>query len=374
MKISSALVLCLFSVMISCESTIVEINEDQHRIYQQLFRNGKSDLLATMPFCYYVTDGKATSTSRTSNYTSKGYLQRLLQANSSAIEINYGVRLLQLIDLNEKEQSITVSIQMEMRWTDCRLMWSAAELGSPVMLLSVESFRSSNLFVPSVKLLEEVNSKASLGSEVKVGIRNDGNIYLFREYSTTFSCDIDVTMYPFDIHVCTMTFEAAYHRVANALLPLRSQFGNNTLRISRDLLANGRFMPSYTWDISVLPPKRKSICSWSDECQCVGEEEELSNCLYDRLVYTLILRRHPHYQLANLILPAFLVTIISGSVFLIPPGEADKMGLSVTILLSLFIFTQLMYDNMPDTGSNVPLTSKFTSNITNKVPLAFSQE
>jgi hypothetical protein len=81
-------------------------------------------------------------------------------------------------------------------------------------------------------------------------------------------------------------------------------------------------------------------------------------CNYSRVGYRLILRRHPVYQTISLIIPALFVVATSSSVFLLPPGSSDKMGLSVTILLSMLMFTQLMYDVLPDTGSTIPLLSK----------------
>src|SRR5262249_17886914 len=113
----------------------------------------------------------------------------------------------------------------------------------------------------------------------------------------------------------------------------------------------GRYTRSNDWTVTVLYPTQ------STRDTCDGDD---SHCQYDRVGIRIILRRNPNYQLINLLFPAFLIVVISSFVFIVPPGAGDKMGLSVSILLSLYMFSQLMYDKMPETGT-IPLLSKFIS-------------
>ena len=55
---------------------------------------------------------------------------------------------------------------------------------------------------------------------------------------------------------------------------------------------------------------------------------------------------------------ASLITLISALSFLIPPTEPDeKITLSVTILLALIVFLMQMYQQLPVTGTGLPLLS-----------------
>lgn len=52
------------------------------------------------------------------------------------------------------------------------------------------------------------------------------------------------------------------------------------------------------------------------------------------------------------------MVLISGFIFVMPPGSSDKMALSLSNLLAMYMFSALLYEKMPETGSTVPLLSK----------------
>lgn len=164
------------------------------------------------------------------------------------------------------------------------------------------------------------------------------------------SCLIDTYLYPFDVHDCKLTFEAtedAVHELAltSLLDPERHE---------------KQFLEKFGG------PHLDKYYVKSDHWQFIWHEHSLQNCTdpdlnetFSHVVHRFRIRRHPGYHLVNVVFPCVITMLISSFVFMIPPGSGDKMSLCVSIMLSLIVFTQLMFDRMPETGSTLPIISKF---------------
>lgn len=86
--------------------------------------------------------------------------------------------------------------------------------------------------------------------------------------------------------------------------------------------------------------------------------------LYAQSVCRFRVIRRPLYHIFSIMMPASLITLISALAFLIPPTEPDeKITLSVTILLALIVFLMQMYQQLPVTGSGLPLLSTFCARV-----------
>lgn len=150
-------------------------------------------------------------------------------------------------------------------------------------------------------------------------------------------------MYPFDAQTCTLSLMSAYYPI-DCL--------NITSKQTRHQFVNA-YSASDTWDLVHVSRAWKLFNAMNEK--------------YSAMVYTIKWRRRPTYELVNLLLPAMLTALISSFIFFTPSGTIDKIGLNLTILLSLFVFTQIMYGKMPETGSTLPLLSKLLLFSINKV-------
>jgi hypothetical protein len=75
------------------------------------------------------------------------------------------------------------------------------------------------------------------------------------------------------------------------------------------------------------------------------------------------LQRLALYYYFNLIIPAALISIMALLVFTLPVDSGEKMGLSVTILLSLTVFMMVVADFMPRTSEALPLLGTCITNL-----------
>ena len=65
--------------------------------------------------------------------------------------------------------------------------------------------------------------------------------------------------------------------------------------------------------------------------------------------YNMAFQRRPLYYLLNLVLPCSLITFVAMLSFFLPPDSGEKVGLGVTVLLSLSVFLIIVLENLPRT-------------------------
>ena len=78
-----------------------------------------------------------------------------------------------------------------------------------------------------------------------------------------------------------------------------------------------------------------------------GDENTELRCALIRIR----IRRNPSYFVANIIFPFFVIVSSSFSLFANPPSEvSDRLGVSLTILLTFTAFQSIIADELPQTS------------------------
>ena len=107
-----------------------------------------------------------------------------------------------------------------------------------------------------------------------------------------------------------------------------------------------RFIGTGVWDFVSIKEDRHEILY-----PCCPEP-------YYELVYTLIFRRQASFYISYLILPTVFLSLLSVLVFYLPVDCGEKLTLSITNLLALVVFQQLIAETMPPSGDASPLIGK----------------
>ena len=71
---------------------------------------------------------------------------------------------------------------------------------------------------------------------------------------------------------------------------------------------------------------------------------------HDHARYTLHLTRHSDFYVTNMMVPAAFLTLLMLAGFWLHPDSGEKISFTVTNLLALVLFQQLVVDRMPPTG------------------------
>jgi hypothetical protein len=342
------------------DKRIMRTYDEPWKALQHIVRLSHTDALSSKPLCV----------SHHANATQQEILYAIRAMSydgnrTPQMTVTLRVQLQQLLDVDQKLETISIAMGMTTRWTDCRLAWNESVSGALNVEIAPPKFKAMHVYQPAINLLEMVELQPSDDASMRsVDIRN-GELVIYREMSAELACAMDVSMYPFDVHECNMTFEPPDAQYSTSLQKLKEGWGVTFNAVS--LFAAGRFQASDAWMVAMLHADVDPRSDYGDPSRASWFQ------LYSRIRYRLILRRHPNYQVINLLVPALLVVTISSCILLLPTSSGDKLSLSVTILLSMLLFTQLMYDTMPDTGSTVPLLSKYIQQLRNLYVVAHNK-
>ena len=82
---------------------------------------------------------------------------------------------------------------------------------------------------------------------------------------------------------------------------------------------------------------------------------------YPELHIRLVFKRHAAFYIYYMVLPCLFLSILSLLVFYLPPDCGEKLTLSITNLLALVVFQQLIAENMPPSSQQSPVIGEFLS-------------
>jgi hypothetical protein len=135
------------------------------------------------------------------------------------------------------------------------------------------------------------------------------------------SCEADVSKYPFDEQTCNFP-----------IVPWNYLPRELTILPLADHVNMDRYVPHNVWEI-------KGTAVWKPYV----EQQEV-------LVFKFNLKRNSGFYLLNLILPICVLGILNLFVFLLPPESGERVGYSMTVLLSIVVFLTITSSSLPGTS------------------------
>ncbi|XP_072051148.1 neuronal acetylcholine receptor subunit alpha-9-like [Amphiura filiformis] len=108
-----------------------------------------------------------------------------------------------------------------------------------------------------------------------------------------------------------------------------------------------RYLANGVWDMVAVRAKRVV-----KKYLCCPEP-------YPEIHYLLVFKRHAAFYIFYMVLPCLFLSILSLLVFYLPPDCGEKLTLSITNLLALVVFQQLIAENMPPSSENSPVIGTY---------------
>ncbi|UJR25429.1 hypothetical protein I4U23_006776 [Adineta vaga] len=239
--------------------------------------------------------------------------------------------LLQIESVDEKAQVVTSNVQLVCAWCDPYMSWNISRYN--ITALSVSS---DHLWTPNIVLVNSADEKFSRNREhYALILRHDGYVrFMFQDLWKTI-CKVRLTYFPFDHQLCTIIIRSGGHD-SNSIRFLQRR------PIERHSFIRGE------WEL---------IHSY----MTIVEERisDFNQVNYSLVHFTLILKRTQLYYIIKIILPYTLVSFVTLFTFLLPPQTGEKLTLSVTILLSLVIYLQLISEYIPKVDDETPILTLF---------------
>ena len=230
------------------------------------------------------------------------YPQPAAQAGDEAVELNVAIHLLDLLRIDDAEQSAFVDFALWVSWHD----ESLASPGTPARF-----FRTNQIWVPNLQVM---NSLTLTNRRVDVvEVDENGNAYYRRRLVGTISVPRDLTDFPVDEHRLQLSVVAAGM--------------NRDVEVVIDERLTGQ-MESFSiqeWDVG---PGRAEV----SEFAAAGES-------FPMLSYEWEVRRKLGYYIWKVIIPLAMVVMMSWVVFWLDPKQAGpQIGIAATSILTLIAY------------------------------------
>ena len=152
----------------------------------------------------------------------------------------------------------------------------------------------------------------------------------------TSTCKIDITYFPFDKQICVLKYGSWAYDAS----------GINMIA-DKNPVITAQYINSSEWEVVEGSKSRNAV--------------KYACCQYPYVDVTikLVLKRKPLYYIFNVITPCLVlaVTILFG--FFLPPESGERISLTITILLAVAVFLQLVSDSLPRNSDSIPILAVF---------------
>ncbi|XP_076680794.1 nicotinic acetylcholine receptor alpha7 subunit isoform X1 [Andrena cerasifolii] len=259
-------------------------------------------------------------------------LERPVGNESDPLVLSFGLTLMQIIDVDEKNQLLITNLWLKLEWNDVNMRWNTSEYGG-VRDLRIPPHR---LWKPDVLMYNSADEGFDGTYPTNVVVKNNGTCLYVPPGIFKSTCKIDITWFPFDDQRCEMKFGSWTYDGFQLDLQLQNESGDIS-----SFITNGE------WDLLGVPGQRNEI-----RYNCCPEP-------YIDITFVVIIRRRTLYYFFNLIVPCVLIASMAVLGFTLPPDSGEKLSLGVTILLSLTVFLNMVAETMPATSDAVPLLGTY---------------
>ncbi|MFH4973834.1 hypothetical protein AB6A40_000543 [Gnathostoma spinigerum] len=277
-------------------------------------------------------------------------IPRPVKNSTDVLNVDLGASLIRIIDVDEKNQILTTNLWLEMQWIDAKLTWNPQKYGG----LKTLHIPSELIWTPDLVLYNNAAGDPDITIFTDALVTYDGRVFWQPPAIYKSFCPIDVTWFPYDAQSCEMKFGAWSYTgfyVDLKQLP-RDQAVNGTDKYGQEaeIMESGMdlsfFYRSAEWDLLSLQSARHSVLYTS----CCGPEKFVD------ITYYFVLRRKTLFFTCNLIVPCFLISLLTTFVFYL---SDHKITFSISILVTLTVFFLVLIDIMPPTSLVVPMFGRY---------------
>ncbi|XP_036423069.1 cholinergic receptor, nicotinic, alpha 11 [Colossoma macropomum] len=261
-------------------------------------------------------------------------MERPVANDSQPLTVVLSLSLVQIMDVDEKNQVLTTNIWLNMRWYDHYLQWNQSEYPGVKNL----RFTTDQIWTPDILLYNSADDEFDSTFKTNVLVNSSGYCSYLPPGIFMSTCNVDVRWFPFDIQKCELKFGSW-------------TFDGWLLDLQMSEADISGYMPNGEWDLVGVPGSRNEIFY-----DCCKEP-------YPDVTFVVTIRRRTLYYALNLLIPCVLLSSMTLLIFLLPADSGEKISLGITVLLSLTVFMLLVAEIMPATSDSIPLIGQYFASI-----------
>ncbi|XP_058638357.1 neuronal acetylcholine receptor subunit alpha-7a isoform X3 [Onychostoma macrolepis] len=226
-------------------------------------------------------------------------LERPVFNDTHSLTVYFSFSLMQIMDVDEKNQVLTTNIWLQLYWYDYYLQWNTSEYPGVTNV----RFPDSQIWKPDILLYNSADERFDATFHTNVLVNSSGACQYLPPGIFKSTCYIDVRWFPFDLQRCDLKFGSWTYGGWSLDLQM----------IDADItgyIANGE------WDLVEVPGRRN---------------ERFYDCCkepYPDVTFTVVMRRRTLYYGLNLLIPCVLISTLALLVFLLPADSGEKISLA----------------------------------------------
>lgn len=236
---------------------------------------------------------------------------------SQPLNVSVKFALVNIVNFDETQEKIVIIGSARMTWTDSGISWNPATYGNKQSI----PISSKNIWTPSLTLINAIDSLEPIdkGIDFNVNIFYNGEVSLSSGGVLAAKCTVDISKFPFDSQTCKFQF-CVWNTIASDVM----LYTDTSEPFSLDF-----YTENSDWSLQSYSAKTHVWNHFS---------------VYD---ITFTIKRRPLYYSIIVICPTMLFVALNPLVFLLPMESGERIGFSMTVLLSYAIFLTLVTDAIP---------------------------
>ncbi|XP_045167798.2 acetylcholine receptor subunit alpha-like [Mercenaria mercenaria] len=247
-----------------------------------------------------------------------------LDDQSGSLNINLSMVLFAMPDVDPVRGAITMGIMVTQEWYDERLTWTPSDHNDTTSI----SIKSEDVWTPPLTVSNPVKFTLLDTSWMQVMIMADGKISYTVGGIVDFSCAFYMKFWPFDKQSCSLD-----------LFPYGYPASKVTFAVPGTVVDTSIYSENGEWFL--------------DENSFEYEINSIFGMT--RIVYSFKMSRISSFYLLTVILPINGIGALTCLVFLLPSESGERVGYSITIMLSLAVFLTVTAENLPKNGEPIPV-------------------
>ena len=251
------------------------------------------------------------------------------------IVVTFGFSLIQIIDLVETDQYMSVKLWLRMSWINEIMTWDPKDWGN----VTHTRVNPTDIWTPDIFLKEDVADTVSSGTglyRIPILIYSGGfNLWMI-PVKIESTCLVDVTNFPFDQQVCKLVFVSWTHDQSEM-----------DIKIEQKPVVGSNYVNSSEWKLvdvgKEIVPVRYPCCKYP----------------YVDIEFTFKLERKPLYYIQHVVVPCIIQMLIILFTFFLPPDSGERIGVVITVLLVFAVYLQILSNTLPKNSNSTPMLSHF---------------
>ncbi|XP_032218085.2 neuronal acetylcholine receptor subunit alpha-7 isoform X2 [Nematostella vectensis] len=221
---------------------------------------------------------------------------------------------------------------IDVYWRDPRLRWNVSAYDGVDNIV----IKASRLWLPDITLYNNARDDYKLDKESQhsLTITSRGGVSRFFPTIYKSSCALNIRHFPFDDQTCILKLGSWSYNVFEVNL---TNVGNGDLN---SFISNGE------WVLKGMPAERHET-----KFRCCPHP-------YIFLLYKINIRRRSLYYVINCFTPCLIMLALTFLGFYLPSGSGERMGMGITVLLSLSIIQLMLSDSLPP-NEEIPLIVRY---------------